>query len=58
MTKTDLENIQSGEVLDEATEITIVQLCRTCAVQAETIESMVEQGVLEPLGKRILRFQQ
>jgi chaperone modulatory protein CbpM len=52
MANTNLEKILSGDILDEATEISIVQLCRSCAVQAETIEAMVEQGVLEPLGKR------
>lgn len=52
MTRTDLDNILSGDVLEEGTQITIVQLCRSCAVRAETIEDMVELGVLEPLGKR------
>lgn len=51
MAKTDLQ-ILSGELLDEGTEITLVQLCRSCAVRAETIEAMVEQGILEPSGKR------
>ena len=51
MAKTDLQ-ILSGELLDEGTEITLVQLCRTCAVRAEIIEAMVEQGILEPSGKR------
>ena len=51
MAKTDLE-ILSGELLDEGTEITLVQLCRSCAVRAETIEAMVEQGILEPSGTR------
>lgn len=52
MSQTKLNKIMSGEVLDEQTEITIVQLCRSCTVQAETIEEMVEQGILEPSGKR------
>jgi chaperone modulatory protein CbpM len=51
MAKTDLQ-ILSGELLDEGTEITLVQLCRSCAVRAETIEAMVEQGILEPSGTR------
>jgi len=42
----------TGEVIDEHVEITIVQLCRSCAVQAETIEALMEQGILEPCGKR------
>ena len=51
MAKTDLQ-ILSGELLDEGTEITLVQLCHTCSVRAETIEAMVEQGILEPSGIR------
>jgi len=51
MAKTNLE-ILTGELLDEGTEITLVQLCRTYSVQAEIIEAMVEQGILEPSGRR------
>jgi len=51
MAKTNLQ-ILSGEVLDEGTEITLAQLCHTCSVQAETIEVMVEHGILEPVGTR------
>jgi len=42
----------SGQILDEDTEITLVQLCRSCNVQGELIEAMVEQGILEPSGRR------
>ena len=51
MAKTEIKTL-SGELLDEGTEITLVQLCRICSVQAETIEAMVEQGILEPSGTR------
>ncbi len=52
MTKSVLDHSLSGEVLDEHIEITIVQLCRSCAVQAESIEAMVELGIVEPSGRR------
>ena len=42
----------SGQVLDDETEVTLVQLCRSCDVQGELIEAMVEQGILEPSGRR------
>jgi chaperone modulatory protein CbpM len=42
----------SGQVLDEETEVTLVQLCRSCDIQGEVIEAMVEQGILEPSGRR------
>jgi chaperone modulatory protein CbpM len=42
----------SGQVLDEETEVTLIQLCRSCNVRGELIEAMVEQGILEPSGRR------
>ena len=40
------------EVIDEQTTFTLRELCRSCAVEAELIEALVEQGILEPAGKR------
>ena len=37
-----------GQIIDERTEISIVQLCRICAVEAEMVERLVEEGVIEP----------
>jgi len=42
----------NGQILDEDTEITLVQLCRSCDVRGELIEAMVEHGILEPSGRR------
>lgn len=42
----------SGQILDDETEVSLVQLCRSCDVQGELIEAMVEQGILEPAGRR------
>jgi chaperone modulatory protein CbpM len=52
MEKSDQQVVLNGEVLEEDHEITLVQLCLTCGVQAETIEALVEHGILEPSGKR------
>jgi chaperone modulatory protein CbpM len=40
------------ELLDEQTEFTLAELCRSCEVQAEFVETLVEEGILEPSGKR------
>ncbi len=40
------------ELIDEQTTFTLADLCRSCAVEAELIEAMVEQGILEPSGTR------
>ena len=52
MAKSALEVLLTGEVLDEDSEITLIQLCHTCSVSAETVEALVEHGVLEPAGKQ------
>jgi len=40
------------EIIDEQTIFTVAELCRACAVEAEVIEALVEQGILEPAGRR------
>jgi chaperone modulatory protein CbpM len=40
------------EVIDEQTTFTLAELCRCSAVEAELIEALVEQGILEPAGRR------
>lgn len=46
---TEQENsLFEGQVIDESTEITIVQLCRRCAVEAELVERLVAEGIIEP----------
>jgi chaperone modulatory protein CbpM len=40
----------SVELLDEYCEISLAELCRTCAVRADNIIDMVEEGLLEPQG--------
>lgn len=40
----------SGENLDDDTQLTLAQLSRACAVHAEWIMHLVEEGVLEPQG--------
>ncbi len=51
MTERDA-NLHSGQIVDETTEITIVELCRTCAVDAELVEAMIDEGIIEPTRKR------
>ena len=51
MTTND-SSIPPVELIDEQTTFTLVELCRSCAVEAELIEALVEQGILEPTGRR------
>jgi len=41
---------QSVVILDEAEEITLADLTRTCRVHAEWVMELIEEGVLEPRG--------
>jgi chaperone modulatory protein CbpM len=41
-----------AELIDEQTTLTLAELCRCFAVEAELIEELVEQGILEPAGRR------
>lgn len=43
-------DVVSGTILDEEGDVTLYELCETCAVHAETVEEMVEEGILTPSG--------
>jgi chaperone modulatory protein CbpM len=50
MTK-DLETFLSGDVLGEDVELTLVELCRSCQLPAERVYELVDEGIIEPLGR-------
>ncbi len=41
----------SGIILEEQTGLTLADVCRACAVHAEYIIELVEEGVLVPVGR-------
>ena len=41
----------SGIILEEQTELTLAEVCRACAVHAEYIIELVEEGVIVPVGR-------
>lgn len=49
MTTTRLSIVQC-EVVEEEVELSLADLCRACAADAELIEQLVAHGVLEPRG--------
>ena len=51
MAKKD-ESTPTVEVIDEQTTFVMAELCRSCGVEAEFIEALVEHGILEPSGRR------
>jgi len=42
----------SVELIDEHRTFTLAELCRCFAIEAEFVEALVEQGILEPAGRR------
>ena len=42
--------ILSGRILENETRLTLRQLCDTCAVHAEYIIELVDEGFIEPSG--------
>ncbi len=47
----DLITLLSGEVLEEDVELTLAELCHRCRLQTEQLIELVEEGVVEPLGR-------
>ena len=41
----------SGDLLDELTELSLGELCRACSSHAEWILELVDEGILEPVGR-------
>jgi len=41
----------TGIILEEQTQLTLAELSRGCAVHAECIIELVEEGVLAPVGR-------
>lgn len=40
----------SGRLIEEEGDVTFAELCETCAVHAETVEAMVAEGIVSPVG--------
>ena len=45
-----------GIILDEQAQLTLAELTRACAVHAELIIELVEEGVLAPVGREPHRW--
>lgn len=41
-----------GEVIDESAEITCSELCEVCSVERALIDELVNEGVLDPVGRQ------
>ena len=44
--------VVTGVILDEHTELTVSDLCRSCSVRREKIMALVEEGILTPIPRK------
>jgi chaperone modulatory protein CbpM len=49
----DLEKTLTGQLLDDSDLVTLIDLCRSCTVETETITTLVAEGILDPLGEDV-----
>lgn len=56
MTKGEPTELLSGEIFEEEIELSLADLCRACRMPAERVFELVEQGVIEPLGRDPARW--
>lgn len=47
----------TGIVLEEAQTISLGEVCRSCDVTAEYVIALVDEGLLEPLGRQPAEWQ-
>lgn len=52
----DNDDTLSGTVLEEEGDVTLYELCEACAVRAETVEAMIEEGIVTPRGAEHARW--
>ena len=52
MMKNEVLSLLSGDVLEEDVELTLADLCRACRLPAERVYELVEEGVVEPVGRQ------
>jgi len=55
MTK-DMLLLLSGDVLEEEVELTLGDLCRACGLPADRVYELVEEGIVDPLGRDPARW--
>ena len=55
MTRSEHDSL-SGSIHEEDSEVTLAELCEACAVHAEAVEAMVEEGIVAPVAGRETRW--
>ena len=50
------EKILSGMLMDEECSLTLAELSRACAMHAEWVMELVEEGIIEPYGQDLTQW--
>jgi chaperone modulatory protein CbpM len=48
-----VEEILTGDVLDDGDLVSLADLCRSCTVETQTITTLVAEGILDPMGSDV-----
>lgn len=56
MAKGDLLKLLSGEIFEEDIVLSLADLCRACQLPAERVLELVQEGVIEPVGRDPARW--
>lgn len=56
MVKSDRVKVLSGEIVEEDIELSLADLCRACQLPAERVFELVQEGVIEPVGRDPARW--
>jgi chaperone modulatory protein CbpM len=56
MTDNDLLKALAAELVEEDMELSLADLCRACQLPAERVFELVDEGVIEPLGRHPARW--
>jgi chaperone modulatory protein CbpM len=56
MAKGDLLKLLSSEIVEDNIELSLAGLCRACQLPAERVFELVEEGVVEPVGRNPVRW--
>ena len=53
----EMMKLLAGELLEDETELSLAELCQRCRLPAERLLELVEQGVIEPIGREPATWQ-
>lgn len=56
MAKDELMKLLSGEILEKDIELSLAELSKACQLPAERVIELVEEGVIEPIGRNPARW--